>query len=71
MDAENFRNPVPQPPVVAVERCEPADIDSRQVAGRRSVDNPLGKRAACTPGGRDPDRVEPGAYIEMKLSGPL
>ena len=65
MNAENFCYPVPQPPVVAVERCEPADIDSGQVAGRRSVDDPLRKRAAGTPGGRDPDRVESGADEEV------
>ena len=65
MNAEYFRYPVPQPPVVAVERREPADIDAGQVAGRRSVDDPLRERTPGSACGGDADRVESGADEEV------
>ena len=60
MQPEHLSHPVPQPPVVGVERSEAPDVDGHEVARRLALDDPFGEGPSGTASRRDPDRVEPG-----------
>ena len=65
VQAEDLRDPVVQPLVVAVERREAAYVDAGQVHRRLAVHDPLGQGATGTARARDADRVESRGYEEV------
>ena len=67
---EDLRHPGPQPGVVAVERREPAYVDTDQVHRRLAGHDPLGQRPPGAAGRGDAHGVEPGTdVVAVELGG--
>ena len=71
VQTQDLADPVAQPPVVAVEGSEPADVDGGQIGVGLAVDDPLGECPTGAARGRDADRVEPGRDEEPTQLGGL